>query len=432
MRAALEANVGLRAPLARILDRRAATGVLPARVTVDATPEVESSIADLFSRKAVRRVAPGRVRIELSQAPGWTSGDLDAALHAALGIAPRNRREEAEELAQLATGMLRDVAREARTPAAAAYLDEELALARAGKGDWTARLRVEPREVVRADLARLVRCVDAAATNVEPVRLATFSARVAGSSKWLVEGDRARKVGAILAAHDAATRDELASAAVAPGARVAARAALEGRGIFRDEGAISVLCFGPIVYRKGDRSFDHVAMHAGLGEPCRLTLQQLRGASVEAPGAERVTVIENLTPFFERVEQLGSARRLDTEVVVASEGQASWAVVSLVRALHRSGLPVRHAGDLDRAGVLVARSLAGRAGVPIELLAMDVATHRRFVDRGLPLERAEAARLRALLESDPPDAPAHELLEEVARTGRWIEQERFLAEALRG
>jgi hypothetical protein len=54
---------------------------------------------------------------------------------------------------------------------------------------------------------------------------------------------------------------------------------------------------------------------------------------------------------------------------------------------------------------------------------MDVETHRRHAQTGKPIAPGEAARLARLLAEDVPEAPCHELLVEIARTGVWVEQE---------
>jgi hypothetical protein len=420
----------LRGALARIPDRREAQGELPRRITVDADSAVASALASVFSARAIRRVG-GKFQIDLGRAQtGLPPGELDATLHAALDRAPRDRCAEATAVSEDAVRRLGALRRSARSAAANAYLDEQIRLAEANKGEWVRRLR-EGERLAMAEAAKLLRCVDAAIDNRESVRLATFSARVAGDSKWLVPGgERTRMLGMALFAHDPATRQELLDASIDLAGPDAARLALEARGVLRDEAAVSVLCFGPIMYRKSGRSFDHVASHADLGEPVRLTLQQLRDARIEAPNATRVTVIENLTPFFEHIERLTSGEPEPSEIVIASEGQSTWAVVELVRALGRTGLPIRHATDLDRSGVLIARSLAARARLSMALLGMDARTHRRFAERGQRISPAEHDRLRALLADDPTDALGDDLLTEVMRTGLWIEPERFVEDVL--
>jgi len=191
-----------------------------------------------------------------------------------------------------------------------------------------------------------------------------------------------------------------------------------------------VHCFGPLVYRKGNDRFDHVARHALRGEVSVLTLAQLRGAELEPPPVVRALVIENQTPFLDRVDALAARGGAPRELVICARGQAGWAVIELLRRLARAGVPIVHAGDLDRSGVLILRSLARRARARITPLAMDAATHRRFHAAARPISPGERERLGALLAVDDPAAAGHDLLAELAATGRWIEQEAFFDEVL--
>lgn len=422
---------GLRAAIEAIVDRRAVRGALPQQMTLDVHREVEFALAEVFSGRAVRRASSGRVVIDFRRARAASGSiDIDEILHAAIGRTPRDHRVERDRFVTSAITALRALGAHALSVAARAYLDAQLESARAGKGDYLAAVRRSGSDAARDEWRTMVALIDAAVANAEPVRLATFSAKVAGDSKWLTANpDRLRRLGLVLASWDPATRAGLVDAGLQLESGATARLALEARGIFRDEGSVTVMCFGPITYVKRGQRFDHVARHARMGEPCRLTLKQIREAQIDAGGARLVMVLENLTTFFEYVE-LVARKEVADEVVVASEGQATWAVVDLVRALGRCGPRVVHSGDLDRSGVLIARSLAERSGVPVELAAMDAGTHRRFAARGLRMSQEEAARLGALLESDAQDALGHDLLVEISRSGVWIEQERFSIEAL--
>jgi len=111
--------------------------------------------------------------------------------------------------------------------------------------------------------------------------------------------------------------------------------------------------------------------------------------------------------------------------VIFARGQATWAVVMLLRLCAPAALPIRHAGDLDRSGILILRSLSRRAHVAIEPWHMDVATHRRFAASGRAIDADERTRIARLLAIDDTGAPCHELLRELHATGVWIEQEVF-------
>jgi hypothetical protein len=223
---------------------------------------------------------------------------------------------------------------------------------------------------------------------------------------------------------DPAIRDEVLARLGDRSDDVAARLALESRGIFRDEAALTVHCFGPLVYVKGGERFDHVARHARQGDVAALTLRQLRGAALDAP-IGRATVIENQTTFLDYIE-------LDPapgELVVLGRGQASHAVVALLELVARAA-PIRIACDLDRSGVLIWRNLARRLRTRLQPIGMDRATYERVADRGAALAPAERDRLARLLAVDPTAAAGHDLLLAIAQRARWVEQEAFAADIL--
>jgi hypothetical protein len=262
------------------------------------------------------------------------------------------------------------------------------------------------------------------------VRAQTLAARALGSSKALRRsGELFRWVSDAIVAHDPRTRRLLDEEGVPPTAAAERANALEVNGVLFDEAAASVLCFGPIAYTKRGQRFDGVARHAALGESSRIVVQQLRDAVLERPAARRVTIFENLAPYLEYVDVCVARGRVD-EIVLCSGGQANHAVVGLLRRIAAYAIPTRHAGDLDRSGVLILRSLAKRTGAKIVPMHMDAATHRRFADRGQPISSAERGRLAALVQSDDPSALAHDLLRVLHSTGVWIEQEAYADDVL--
>jgi hypothetical protein len=360
------------------------------------------------------------VRIDLDRA-SITGIALDKLLYAALDRVPRDPRAEAaarkdtlhRELAALPPPT---------HPATQAFLADELAAAVAGTGDtWALAVGGEVARAA-AIVADVAVALDAVLRLPGPIRIANFAARVLGDSKALAPGgERAKRLAAALLVYDPATQSDVAAAQ--PASTAAAHAlALELRGLYRDDAAILVHAFGPLVYARGTTVFDHVARHAALGDPTPLSLAQLRDATLVDLPVDRITIFENQAPFLDYVERTDPHR----ELVVFARGQASWAVVLLLRMCARVGVPIRHAGDLDRTGILILRSLAKRVHVAIEPWHMDVVTHRRFASTaGRAIDSDERARIARLVAIDDPTAPCHDLLVELHRTGAWIEQESF-------
>lgn len=440
-----EETPGLADVVTILLDRvERRGGRLPARVTLAMTPAVATALGHIFSARAVTVIDGERARLELGaflrDRGAGAEGAVVRALYALVRRTPRDPDADARTLRRDLERALVDLEPDARTAAARALLRAERARLATGDSPLLERA-ASPRAGAAAGarfVAELVRCVDAVVEHresaAEPVRVQVFSARVLGSSKALRRGTELhRAVSEALLAHDAGTRDAMLEAGFPLVPSFARHHALGLSGVLYDEAASSVLCFGPIIYAKrsapGER-FDHVARHARLGESSRILLQQLRDAEIARPAARRITLLENLATYLDYVDACVEEGDLDREIVVCSGGQASFAVIALLRRLAAHGLPARHAGDLDRSGILILRSLAKRSGAPVAPAFMDAATHARFADRGRPITADERARLDAFVRTDLADAPGHDLARAILASGAWIEQEAFFDEIL--
>jgi hypothetical protein len=408
----------VRAALGAILDRRERDGRMPRSLTVEVDPGTVDVLRELFTARAVTVREQGRARIDLSRLPATV--DLERVLYAALDRAPRDLEAERLALRDALVAALAPLAPPSH-PVARAFLAAERAAVAAASGDTWELARERGAAHAAGVVIDVVTALGALLELKEPVRIANFAARVLGDSKALAfGGERAQCLGAALLAHDPAIQAEVA--AHAPRSSYDAVAmALEARGLFRDDASVLVHAFGPLVYRRGGETFDHVARHSALGDPAPLSLRQLRSAELVDLAVDRITLIEGQATFLDHVDR-ADARR---ELVVLARGQASWAVVALLRMCATVGAPVRHFGDLDRSGILILRSLARRSGVAIAPWHMDVVTHRRFASLGRPIEADERARVARLVALDDPAASCHDLLLELHRTGRWIEQEAF-------
>ena len=407
LRAALARAPSARAAIAVVLDQLAAPGRRPRRVTVAIDPSGLAALRAVFSARAVRADDAGRAHLDLTRVPADVAAALAAALDRPAPAAPRDHAVELQQAlaalpapgSPLALAYLASVRADPRGPLAVA----------ATRGLATALHRVD----------QIARVLDAIAALPGPVRAANLAARALGDSKALAPGSElARAVGEALLACAPAIQAEVAAHQPATAAAACA-AALAAAGLVRDLASVLVHAFGPLRYAVGGVTFGHVADHAALGAPTPLSLAQLRGARLVELPVERITIFENQAPFLDYVERVDPRR----ELVIFASGQATWAVVALLRLCAASGAPIRHAGDLDRSGVLILRSLAARAHVRIAPWHMDAATHARFAAAGRPITPAERARLAALLVDDPPTAPGHDLLQAIHATGVWIEQE---------
>ncbi len=424
---------GLREILHRVLDRRERSGSVPRSLTIDAGPELERALRALLGADAVRRRASGRVQLRFGKA-SRTGEPLMDTFYTALGRTPASQDADARGRARALEEALHRI--EGRSAVARAYLERERAVlrgqARTASDDAPSLFAVAERdglEAARREAERVVRVIDTALTNRQLLRLPAFAAVALGHSKALRwGGETYRRAGAALADHEPDLRAQIASDLV-PRRHVPAFA-FEAFGIYRDSAAASVLVFGPLRYRKRSLAFDGPLQHARLGEPVRLTTAQLRDAEIEP--VERVWLVENLTPFLDLVDVATrpTLEEVMSGLLVCTGGQASWAVVSLLRGLARHGVPMHHAGDLDRSGVHILRSLRRRTGAKIAPWFMDAETHARFADRGLPLSDTERGRVGRTLQQADPAELGHDVLQAVAGSGVWIEQEAFSDETL--
>lgn len=427
-----------------MLDRYERRGRWTRTITVPSAPGLDAVLREALSGAAIKRSSRGLLvdvaRVMEALPPGAVEGanlapqgvdPLARRLYRAIDRAPRDERAAARARGLALEQALAEALSHAQTETSRRWVNAELtALAAGGQSPGAGAPSVDARDHDVRIVHAVVKVIDAALKNREPIRIQTFSARVLGSSKTLhPASDLFRIAGAALYDHDPETRALVWLAGEPPSIAAARRYALEALGIYKDEVAASVLCFGPLVYRKGSERFDHVARHARLGESSRLIQHQLRDAMLERPAARRVTIFENLTPYLDYVDALID-RGIRDEIAVCASGQASWAVVRLIELSARHALPMRFAGDLDRSGVLILRSLRKRTGARIEPLCMGAATHRRFADRGQPISAREATLLTTMLAADPPDAPCHPLLAELDKTGVWVEQEAFAGDCL--
>jgi len=429
----ISAHPEVRGPLGALLDRYEKSGRLPRTMTLDADWKAERALGLLFSARAVNAGGQGKVRVDLARSlreSGLPERDLLSALYAALGRQARDRAGDARRVRAELERALSALMSEAKTDLSRRFLEAQIADLRLATSELAAQAEASgaPAAVERARQTML--CLDAVRSVQAPIRIQNFSARVLGSSKALRSGGELwRSVATALVDFDPLTRRALDEQGAPPLRESEIKRALDVNGIYQDEAAASVLCFGPLVYRKTGQTFDYVARHADLGEASRLILHQLRDAEFERPKARRITVFENLTPFLDYVDAC-AWRGLRDEIVLCSGGQASFAVVALLSGLAGFGIPMRHSGDLDRSGVLILRSLRRRSRARLQPLLMDAATHARFEHLGQPLSKEERARLEQLVRSDDQSAPCHELLKAILRSGVWIEQEHFADEGV--
>lgn len=209
-----------------------------------------------------------------------------------------------------------------------------------------------------ADLARLTADLPRPAT-----QLSVFAATHLGNAHALDQNQPLRTLLASALAHarEAGRLPEAAPEATA----------LQAGGLFRSPLTRTVLALnlpaasaaaaasGSVRDRWLATSLRH---HAAAGEPVALTLRQLAGVSPAAFAAlagQTVFTCENPAVVAAAADALGPASR----PLVCVSGQPASAALGLLRLLASAGATLRHHGDFDPAGLLIAARLHRALGV---------------------------------------------------------------------
>ena len=436
----------------RVLDRRDRTGRFPRTITCEA--EVGSALEHCLPSAAMRSTGAGKVLIDLERIERVLTAEaedgmrpretLETMFDRLAGRAARDLRAEAEHAAEalraaLAAGIGEGLQRVARC--APFYGIGELDLSAADHDPAHRRLAAvlnameEPaarlwrrlsREgglgAVRTAAARLVAGFLIARFHQRgTVRLDHLSLSVAGDTKALRPGssDHQRLADALLTADpDLAAQVRLAAPTSVALQR---RLALERLGIVTNDAPLEVLVQGPLTIQVEGQALRDTGELARLGLPAKLTYGLLRRGRPAVPPGTRIVTVENESAFHTLAQLWPEA------LLVYTGGQPAWSVVLLLRQLHETDcdLAFFHAGDLDRSGLLILRSLRARSDLPVEPLWMDGESFRHCEDLALPMSPAEQERTRRLLATWQ-EPYGRDLLERLAASGRWIEQEALL------
>ena len=266
------------------------------------------------------------------------------------------------------------------------------------------------------------------------LRLDHLSLAVAGETKAMRPGgaDHQRLADALLEAEEAEEEEEgrggpgrgEAPASSAFGRRLA----LERLGVVSNDAPLEVLLQGPLTITVAGTTLRDAAELARLGMPYKLTYGLLRKGRPHVPAGTAVVSVENESAFHVLAAAWPDA------LTIYTGGQPAWSVILLLRRLgaaqesataRASRTDFFHAGDLDRSGLLILRSMRRRSGVPSRPLWMDAATFDACRDLAVPMTAAEMTRTKRLggLWHEPYGA---DLLERLIETGRWIEKEAVL------
>ncbi|MCA0758148.1 DUF2399 domain-containing protein [Paenibacillus sp. N4] len=163
-------------------------------------------------------------------------------------------------------------------------------------------------------------------------------------------------------------------------------------------------------YRRGGVSDDdlssQVMLYApelfGVREERILTLRQVEQLTAERFGQRcftRIHMVENPSVFAELMDA-DAQKREETNsdippVIICGNGQPATAVIKLLDVLLscREGIMLYYAGDLDPAGLSIARGLQLRYPDAFRAWRMDTTQYLRYFHKGIPLSETDWSRL---------------------------------------
>jgi len=446
--------------VAIVLDRRDRRGRFPSTITYRTTEPGLEGLERFLPPLAMRAKADGRVVVDLRRVQALLDDEANARIGGApptsleelfdalAGREPRDRSEEdaawtRAARARIEVAIAEGQRRAARAGVAGRALEDAAAesLARRLLGEDPDDDRDHRRllEIARKSgfeqlvetVARLVagfRIVRAPRRGT--MRLDLLSIAVAGDTKALrpETSDYARLVDALARASDELPDDSSAELPIAARPRRASskqtdrRLLLERYGIVPNDAPLDVIVAGPLALEIDGHKLRDIATLAARGLPSKLGYAVIRACRPSVPVGTRVLSVENESAFHLL------ARREPRALCVFTAGQASWPVVLLLRKLAAANREVSfaHAGDLDRSGLLILRSLREKTGADIRPLWMDAATFDLHRDAAIEMTVREHAAVRRLRDTWA-EPFGDDLLDALAESGRWIEQEAVLA-----
>jgi hypothetical protein len=411
-----------------ILRRAEAKGRVPKQLTCPVDERRHAALVSFFSDRYVRLGSSGtKCRLLFERWENETlgqSGWFVSELAAARGRTLRNRQREKEDRANRIGSLMSEHASREGLPGFVARRELDALSDRKGRFWYRSGKQVLAQidqEIQRYfALLQYVEFLRRDPSRIE--RVVHVSREIAGDTHWLRTASQVWRD----LADDVLQFDPLLNELTAELAdKQRAAHALKHIGLAENLTSVAVLVFGRFSLRRSGAQWRWATEAAEQQVPVWLTAQQLLDAEILPVSAiRRVISVENETSFLDLIE---SRENTSETILVYTEGHANRAVVALLRLIAQTcpNAGFHHQGDLDLYGVRILASLVERSGLAIEPMYMDAATHQRFEASGIRLTDQQQAEVEHAIAKGM--LPCQDMLQRIAATGLWIEQEAITA-----
>ena len=194
---------------------------------------------------------------------------------------------------------------------------------------------------------------------------------------------------------------------------------LQNAGVIPDNVSSMVHVYGLRLHRNNGW---HPAYEAfcQLGEPCVITMENLRGITGVQAAGQKIYVVENEMVFTWLLNRVGDKKL----TLLCTSGQLRAVAVEMISLLLDSGADIYYSGDLDPDGLGIADRLWQRFGNHIHMWRMSEADYEKSLS-GEPIDRLGMAKLEHI--EHPLLKKTATAIQEKARAGY---QENILEELL--
>lgn len=172
-----------------------------------------------------------------------------------------------------------------------------------------------------------------------------------------------------------------------PGTAHSWRNLLQNAGVIPDNVSSMLHVYGLRLYR--DNGW-HPAYEAfcQLGEPCVITMENLRGITKVQAAGQKVYVVENEMVFTWLLNRVGNQKL----TLLCTSGQLRAVALEVISLLLDSGADIYYSGDLDPDGLGIADRLWQRFGDRIHIWRMSEEDYEKSLS-GEPIDRLGMAKL---------------------------------------